>query len=712
MFGVEQIVKAMNMPLTGMTESGRTSFRTVASSVGQRLDSAFHAMIEASDNFQQKSIDLMFDFFTLSPVRETLGSTALFGTREGPGCQSQPELAYLAAVNDAGPAGTTLMVLALTVQYANLNRHEEGIRRLEVYLEKYSAQLAPRQRAVYLSCLALLRAGRAEHLPVWQLQTQIELVTRLLSEITEAKELTQNEPDFSPNYEKLLARWIAGILLANLPWPFANKQTALEDLTWCEKAINQSPETKTNAFQFLRETYYTLGVLHRDSGDQEQARKYLELSGYENFDKHKILLATVFASTPNGLRDGIKQVTESVPGKIFTISGFDMSEFNFIISNDGEQLIAIDTGSREDTAEAAYTYFKQYYLEKYGGRSESANLPRLTKVFITHFHWDHVGGHPFFRRLNERVEFYSRNNYYEEEERAHKQPPPFKWILGRAFTSETVRSYVPTIRVERDTELRVGGTVITLLLPTGGGGETPDGMLVYLPQHRVLYVGDFIMPWVGSPYVVEGNVDALLAALDLITDLKPQPEHVLHGHWALTMFYPTVGPLIKIRPHLKWLRDETLKQIYAQKNRQEIQEMNLIPPDLLESSEADVQFPFIAMREGVINRIYHQTNGYWGPQLQNVDYLSDTEIGAALRKYLNLSQDDLAEGIEKMVISGAYELAARIAEWAFTQYPNSMKLKDVRKEAFLQLKQKWELLNVFKFVMYSEHISEPTPQTE
>jgi hypothetical protein len=236
-------------------------------------------------------------------------------------------------------------------------------------------------------------------------------------------------------------------------------------------------------------------------------------------------------------------------------------------------------------------------------------------------------------------------------------------------------------------------------------------MLVYLPQHRILYVGDFIVPWVGSPYVVEGDVDSLLGTLDLIAALDPLPEYVLHGHWALTMFYPTVAPLTKIRPHLKWLRDETLKHIYAYKSRPEIQQMNLIPPALLDPSQADVQFPFIAMREVFINRLYHQTNGYWGPQLQNVDYLTEEEIGAALQQYLRLSADDLTAGVGEMIRRGDYELAGRVADWALTRYPDSDSLRHVREQAFLQLKQKWQLLNVFKFVMYSEHIDNPTPQT-
>jgi hypothetical protein len=40
-------------------------------------------------------------------------------------------------------------------------------------------------------------------------------------------------------------------------------------------------------------------------------------------------------------------------------------------------------------------------------------------------------------------------------------------------------------------------------------------MLVYLPDRHVLFAGDFIMPYLGAPFVEEGNLDGLLAAIDV-----------------------------------------------------------------------------------------------------------------------------------------------------------------------------------------------------
>lgn len=153
---------------------------------------------------------------------------------------------------------------------------------------------------------------------------------------------------------------------------------------------------------------------------------------------------------------------------------------------------------------------------------------------MTHYHWDHSGGHPFFSRLNAGVEFYSRTNYLEEVERARNQPPPYKWLMGEKFNLETIRSYKPTHTVAEDSTKVIGGTIRLIPLP-GGGGETPDGMLVYLPKYQVLFAGDFIVPWVGSPFVREADTAALMETIDLIATIDPAAAFVARplGGWAI-----------------------------------------------------------------------------------------------------------------------------------------------------------------------------------
>jgi hypothetical protein len=118
------------------------------------------------------------------------------------------------------------------------------------------------------------------------------------------------------------------------------------------------------------------------------------------------------------------------------------------------------------------------------------------------------------------------------------------------------------------------------------------------------------------------------------------------------------------------------------------------------------------MRENVINRTYDQNVGYWQPDLQGMDHLSQEEFGSLLTHYLELSEQQLVSVIEKMLKSGDHALAARTTTWALTQYPSSAKLQELRKIAFLKQKEKYQELNPFKFIIYSESIEHGTPQLQ
>ena len=51
--------------------------------------------------------------------------------------------------------------------------------------------------------------------------------------------------------------------------------------------------------------------------------------------------------------------------------------------------MALDAGTRSDSAERAYQDLRRH----------APGLPPLTRVLITHSHWDHIHGLPFFTPL-------------------------------------------------------------------------------------------------------------------------------------------------------------------------------------------------------------------------------------------------------------------------------------------------------------------------
>lgn len=598
----------------------------------------------------------------------------------GPERPRRPELEYLEAVNRAAPPEDPQLLFLLMGQFASANLHAEGAEFLSERLQEFSPRLSDPRKALYLSAISVLRAGHAKDVPLWR---RIGWVKETIRVLEEAKRLSGGDV--------YVVRWIAGVVGEQFPDFFGQRDAALEDLTWCADHADRAPH-----LGWSREVYHHLASLYRRAGDAQRAETYLRRSGYAQFDVPATFTTPFSEDLAAGHTFSPKRVTDVVPGKVFALSGYEFTEYYFVVSDDGRQLVAIDAGTRPDSAKAAYEAL----------RAHAPGLPELTTVLVTHAHWDHVGGHGFFRSLGPNVKFYARANYREELARSLGAPARFApHFFGARFRLEDVESFHPDRTIDRETELTIGGTRFQLV-PIAGG-ETNDGMFVYLPQANVLFAGDFIMPYLGAPFVEEGNLDGLLAAIDVVREKNPRI--LLHGHEPLTRVFGSVDTLAGLKPRLAWLRDEVLADIRRGDDRAAIQQANLIPPGLLEDASG-VQFAYFVLRENAINRLFDQNVGYWQPDLEGVDYLGDADRGALLVDYLGVSESRLANAADRMIADGRPELAASALRWARHRFPKSERLERSERVAYLKLMEKYQEFNPFKLIVYASEGGVQLPQ--
>lgn len=384
---------------------------------------------------------------------------------------SHPELEYLKSVNSARPVSDPQMITVLMLQYINTNQLKAGIEFFESLLKGYGSQLLPSKKALYLAALGVLRASYANQVPLLQ---RIRWVNETIDILETARGLSNNEI--------FITRWMIGVVYAQLPERFGKIDPALEDLKWCMDNISSAPHRG-----WLREVYYHLALLYHKGNNEKQAQTYLKLSGYDNFDKQITLTTPYAVNAQKGFTFHPKRLRQIVPGRIFNLSGFEFTEYYFIVSEDGKELISIDAGTRPDSAQAAYEFL----------RSKFPDLPPLTTVFVTHAHWDHIGGHGYFRGLHPKAKFYARDNYQAELDLVKKGVRGFPYFFGTDFKQEFIADFKPDVTIDQRTGLRIGGSRFELIpVP---GGETVDGMFIHMPEHAVLFVGDFIMPYIGAP---------------------------------------------------------------------------------------------------------------------------------------------------------------------------------------------------------------------
>ena len=95
---------------------------------------------------------------------------------------------------------------------------------------------------------------------------------------------------------------------------------------------------------------YHLAKLAHSEGNQAKAQGYIRRSGYTDFD-HPITLATPFSEDrASGHAFAPRRITEVVPRRVYALSGFEFTEYYFVVSKDGHELIGIDAGTRPDFA--------------------------------------------------------------------------------------------------------------------------------------------------------------------------------------------------------------------------------------------------------------------------------------------------------------------------------------------------------------------------
>jgi len=614
-------------------------------------------------------------FLAWAKTNRTVGG----GANQNQSGSSRPELEYLKAVNSAAPPQDPQLLFLLMGAYANANQQAEGAEFLSARLNEFGPRLSDAQKSLYLSAVGLLRAQHASSV---SLLHRIGYVKDTVAILDQAKKLSGGRI--------FVVNWISGVVRSQLPGFFHQKQAAEDDLTWCAANIGKAPH-----IGWLREVDLGLGRLALANGDQGKAGDYLRQSGYKSFDRPVALTTPFSEDTLSGHAFAARRIAEIVPGRVYALSGFEFTEYYFVVSDDRRQLIGIDAGTRTDSAKTAYQALRAY----------APNLPALTTIFVTHSHWDHIGGQTYFRGLNPKPRFYARSNYQEEITGEINAPESIgKHFFGERFQLADVRNFKPDATIDRPTELRIGGTRIELT-PVHGG-ETRDAMFIHLPDLGVLFVGDFIMPYLGAPFVVEGDLEGLLDAIDIV--VQKNPRYMLHGHEPLTQNFSSPDMLAQLKTNLSWLRDQVLTAIRRGDPRAAIHQANLIPPGLL-SGRPDALLPYLILREHVIDRLYHQNVGYWQADLEGLDHLGDSDRAELLVDYLGLSEKQLVRAVEKMAADGKYELAASLLEASATKFGRTESIAKAERLVYLKLMEKYQNTDPFKYILYSSKIGEQTP---
>jgi glyoxylase-like metal-dependent hydrolase (beta-lactamase superfamily II) len=312
-------------------------------------------------------------------------------------------------------------------------------------------------------------------------------------------------------------------------------------------------------------------------------------------------------------------------------------------------------------------------------------------VLLTHAHWDHIGGLTALRGPATRVIAQAR--FAEELRLVNETGVPFRYFFG----GEGRRRYDvrPDQLVDTRESLTIGGTEF-VLYPVHGG-ETADALLIHLPASDVLFVGDAFMPYLGAPFLPEGSAEGLFETIALIRSLNPRT--LIHGHPPLTELF-TAEALPSFEAALREVHERTLEGIGAGRTLAEMLEDNWLPGSL--RGHPNAVLPFLVIRDNFVQRVVHQRTGYWKADGEGIEVVPSREWAGALNLLAGGQEGAFVRSARVLLEHGDEILALKLVDLGLLSHPASRALPELRRHALDRLRMRYQGLNPFKFIVYSE----------
>jgi len=219
----------------------------------------------------------------------------------------------------------------------------------------------------------------------------------------------------------------------------------------------------------------------------------------------------------------------------------------------------------------------------------------VTHVIVSHAHADHNGGIPAWsKELEDGAELVAHERYAYTN-KIYGDTDEYLWrvrtgtlypVHDRSDVSD-FRSYVATKTVDVDDgyAFEVGG-VRFQAIAAENSAEGEDALLLWLPDHGILFMGDFygcLYPMVPNLYTVRGeklrDPIGYANALDRLIELRP--SLLLPAHFDPIEGQAYIEESLRVmRDGVRYVYDETVKGMNAGKSVYELMRTIELPPEL------------------------------------------------------------------------------------------------------------------------------------
>jgi len=471
--------------------------------------------------------------------------------------------------------------------------------------------------------------------------------------------------------EPVLGRYLRGLVFAELPPRFAKTDVAISDLEFARTELEHIPFPAERGILAALSKAYSA---KNDPRAGELARRAGPVPG---------LLADASVSEIAGFRFEAPHLARAAEN-VYLAEGFDFCTIAFLV--DPEGVVVIDAGTTESNAARAMKALRQVTNAK------------VKHVIFTHAHWDHVGGARSVLEAGATV--WASHHFTTELGRIRGAHNPYRTSFwgNEPITLEVNVDHA----IDRATELRLGS--IELQLVPGPSGETDDALFVHDRGHRLLFVGDAFMPYVGAPFVAEGSSEGYIAATEFVQGFPVQ--RLIHGHPALTRYW-TKEAMPGLGLALAQVRASVMRGIADARPLAEALHDNQIPASLKTTPAAAM--PFAVTRDTFVQRTYREHAGYWSADGSGIDEPTNREWASTLDLLGGRNATSFSRSVDDLLARGDATMALRLSELGLLAHPSNAALTASRARALAMLRARYQQVNPFRFIVYSGQSGIPVP---
>ena len=132
---------------------------------------------------------------------------------------------------------------------------------------------------------------------------------------------------------------------------------------------------------------------------------------------------------------------------------------------------------------------------------------------------------------------------------------------------------------------------------------------------------------------------------------------------------------------------------------------NYLPESLRKTPKAVL--PYLVVRDHFLQRLHQQKAGYWQADGEGMHPLTRSEQAALLDQLGGGGDAPFVRVAEDLLARGDGPMALRVSEMGLLRYPASEPLKSSRTKALSMLIERYNLVDPFRFIIYSQWASSP-----